>query len=150
MLSDSTTVPKVRLALFDFTVFRMDIPQSIWELRLIRKLQYDCAPSWQLRLVHLSAHKQLAYEVQEYLRLMGIHFLDVTSVEPEDMQKMRDLLDTSDLVYAPSVLKCFPLYTRLRPPPTAKAAVEAVCWFSTSAEPFTLDNYYAFLNAYGS
>ena len=151
MLDDTVQVPKFRFCLFDWTVFSPDEERMSLNLENIRRLIYSKSPSWQIRYIYNEQSKFRAIEIRKQIEKLGLSFYDSYCVPLiSDLEDIQMLIYECDLVYIPSIQKTLPVNFLLRPPQTAKLAVEAVAYFSNSLEPFNRDNLYNFYAAHGN
>ena len=148
MLDESILLYKPRLALFDWSCFAH--PLGGLKLKNIRRLIFEFAKPWNLVYIHTGS----TFEQNIQLRCLelGLTLFDDYAIDYWYMgvEGIRALVHSCDVVYAPKVLSSLPVNSLLPPPDNDEQAVDVVCYFSTSVEPFTNENYRNYLLAYGS
>lgn len=146
MLDENTNVPKPRLFLTDWFLFAH--PMGGIKLDNVRRLIYEFHPPWYLLYVHngTTFEKMILDRVLE-LGLYVYDEYDLSSlvVFSDQCQIVFNALRIVDVAFVPRV-RNLPVNFLLKSPKDDKQALEIVCHFCSSAEPFNQENYNRLLN----
>lgn len=146
MLDETVVVPKPIFVLFDYSVFAH--PMGGLKINVIQTLMNELSPPWYLMFI--TNGSTFEAEVLRQVREFGLYFYQVFDMSSLIMASPRnmivlDSIRAVDIAFTPKIAN-LSVNFRLRQPRDEQQAVDVVCWFARSFEPFTDSNYYSFLS----
>lgn len=115
-----------------------------FNIPLIQALQCRSA-IWKIMYVYDSTDDLLVFK---RLCELAIAFLGTVSVDVHGIEGARELIQASDLVYAPAFCQKYKIRPTLQPPSTATVALDMITHFSVSVSPFSPQAYYTAIRNY--
>jgi hypothetical protein len=141
MLDENTVIPKARLVLFDWFIFAH--PMGGIKLDNVRRMIYEIHPPWNILYVHNGT--SFEREVLGRINDLGVRIYDEYDLSSlicfsDQVEVIYSSLRVVDVAYIPRT-KTLPVNFLLKSPRDDKQALEIVCYFANSLEPFTTENY---------